>query len=60
MPAPSDVPAGETIDWALIPPRPRNAFWTICLFIFGKGERTNGVGHLVPAITDRDTAGRQF
>ena len=57
MPAASDVAAGQTIDWALIPPRPRNAFWTICLFILGKGERTDGAGHLVPATTERDTAG---
>jgi len=57
MPAASDVPAGETIDWALIPPRPRNAFWTICLFILGKAERTDRAGHLVPATTERDTAG---
>ena len=57
MPAASDVPPGETLDWALIPPRPRNAFWTICLFILGKGERTDGAGHLVPATTERGTAG---
>jgi hypothetical protein len=39
MPAASDVQPGEAIDWALIPPRPRTAFWPICLFILGKGER---------------------
>jgi hypothetical protein len=57
IPSAGEVRTGETIDWALIPPRPRTAFWTICLFILGKGERTDGVGHLVPAITDRGTAG---
>jgi hypothetical protein len=60
MPAASDAAAGETIDWALIPPRPRTAFWTICLFILGKGERTDGAGHLVPATTERNTAGWQL
>ena len=39
------------------PPRPRTAFWTICLFILGKGEPTDGAGHLVPATTARGTAG---
>jgi hypothetical protein len=47
----------EALDWALIPPRPRSAFWTICLFILGKGERTDGAGHLAPATTERGTAG---
>jgi hypothetical protein len=28
MPAVSDVQPDEAIDWALIPPRPRTAFWT--------------------------------
>jgi hypothetical protein len=57
MPAVGDVQPGEAIDWALIPPRPRTAFWTICLFILGKGERTDGAGHLLPATTERGTAG---
>jgi hypothetical protein len=57
MPAASDVQPGEAIDWALISPRPRTAFWTICLFILGKGERTDGAGHLVLATTERGTAG---
>ena len=56
MPA-SGLESGEAIDWALIPPRPRTAFWTICLFILGKGERTDGAGHLVPTTTVRGTAG---
>jgi hypothetical protein len=56
MPAAGDAWTGETIDWALIPPRPRTAFWTIGLFILGKGERTQRAGHLVPATTKRGTA----
>jgi len=52
-----EVQTGETIDWPLIPPRPRTAFWTICLFILGNGERIDGAGHLVPATTERGTAG---
>jgi hypothetical protein len=45
------------IDWALIAPRPRTAFWSICLFILGKGERADGAGHLLPATAERGTAG---
>jgi putative DNA-invertase from lambdoid prophage Rac len=34
------------LDWALIPPRPRNAFWSCCLFTFGRrgdqSQRTPG------------------
>lgn len=55
-------PAGQvapqdTTDWALIPPRPRAAFWRICRFVLGKDERTGGQGYLVPATTERGTAG---
>ena len=57
MRAATDVPLDGAIDWALIPPRPRTAFWTICLFILGKGGQTDGAGHLVPATTARGTAG---
>ena len=42
MPAAGDVQPGEAINWALIPPHPRSAFWTICLFVPGKGKRTQG------------------
>jgi hypothetical protein len=48
---------GEAIEWVLIPPRPRAAFWTICLFILGKGEQRAGEGHLAPTITERGTPG---
>lgn len=44
-------------DWALIPPRPRAAFWTICLFTLGKGDQVVGAGYLVPAATGRGTPG---
>ena len=57
VPVLRDSQPDEVIDWTLIPPRPRTAFWTICLFILGKGERTKGAGHLVPATTERGTAG---
>lgn len=60
MLAADDVQSGDAIDWALIPPRPRTAFWTICLFILGKGERTDGAGHLVPATTEQGTPGWQL
>lgn len=39
---------GEAIEWVLIPPRPRAAFWTICLFILGKGEQRAGEGIWLP------------
>ena len=26
--------------WNLIPPRPRNAFWSICLFVLGEDEKS--------------------
>jgi hypothetical protein len=48
MPVAGEVQPGEAINWALIPPRPRSAFWTICLFVLGKGERTQGPGILCP------------
>ena len=57
MPSAGEVRTGETSDWALIPPGPRAAFWIVCLFIFGKGERVDGAGHLVPATTEPGTRG---
>jgi len=60
MPPAADVPLDGAIDWALIPPPPRTAFWTICLFILGKCEQTSGAGHLAPATTARGTAGWQL
>ena len=45
------------VEWALIPPRPRGAFWTICLFILSRGDRPASGGQLVPAVTERGTIG---
>ncbi|MER9683321.1 hypothetical protein NKJ23_29100 [Mesorhizobium sp. M0184] len=39
-PAAQDGP----LDWALIPPRPRNAFWSIFLFTLGQGESPPEMG----------------
>ncbi len=45
------------IDWALIPPRPKVAFWSICLFTLSRRDRPASGGQLVPAVTERGTAG---
>lgn len=46
---------GGAIEWASIPPRPRTAFWSICLFALGReGRRESGV-HLLRMTTERDT-----
>ena len=45
------------IEWALIPPRPRSAFWSICLFTLARGDEPALGGHLAPSITDRRTTG---
>ena len=47
----------EPIEWALIPPRPRNAFWSICLFTQARGDEPAWGGHLAACITERGTAG---
>jgi hypothetical protein len=45
------------LEWTLIPPRPRSAFWSCCLFVFGRhGDQPRG-GHLEPDITERGTVG---
>lgn len=41
------------IEWALIPPRPKGAFWTICLFTLSRGDRPASGGQLVPASSYR-------
>ena len=49
-PAPEE-PANKSdaaIEWALIPPRPRNAFWSICLFICGRPDLRACGGYLLP------------
>ncbi|RUX94662.1 hypothetical protein EOA25_30035 [Mesorhizobium sp. M2A.F.Ca.ET.040.01.1.1] len=48
------------LDWALIPPRPRNAFWSICLATFGHDGMRQEEGYLVPTVTQRGTAGWQL
>ena len=57
----SQMGGGEgALDWVTIPPRPRNAFWTICLFSLGRVEQEERSGHLVPATTERLTDGWQL
>jgi hypothetical protein len=46
---------GGAIEWALIPPRPRTAFWSICLFALGREGRPENGAQLLPAMTKRDT-----
>ena len=48
------------LDWVMIPPRPRSAFWTLCLFALGRDEQQARTGHLVPAVTERFTPGWQL
>lgn len=57
-PAPrAKQPNSGPIEWVLIPPRPRDAFWSICLFTLSRGDRPAKDGQLVPAVTERGTAG---
>jgi hypothetical protein len=52
--------AAESLEWALIPPRPRTAFWSLCLSALGRGDGPEGAAHLVPATTARGTPGWQL
>lgn len=45
------------MEWMLIPPRPRTAFWSICLFTLGRGDEPAWGGHLALTVTGRGTAG---
>ena len=45
------------LEWAMIPPRPRDAFWSICLFFLGREADDTRNGHLEPALTERGTPG---
>jgi hypothetical protein len=45
------------VEWALIPPRPRDAFWSICLSILGSEASQSRGGQLAPAVTERGTPG---
>ena len=57
-PTPEAEPSGGgPLEWVLIPPRPRNAFWSCCLFMFGRhGDQPRG-GYLERDITERGTIG---
>lgn len=48
------------VDWALIPPRPRNAFWDICLSTLGRGDAPAQKGFLAATVTQRETPGWQL
>jgi hypothetical protein len=48
------------LDWVMIPPRPRTAFWTLCLFALGREKQEERSGHLVPVLTERFTPGWQL
>jgi hypothetical protein len=58
-PSPTVAPpaADEPYEWALIPPRPRDAFWTICLFCIGRKEHPKRGAKLIAALTERGTPG---
>ena len=57
-PSQSQEPAQDgPLDWALIPPRPRSAFWSICLFTLGHGESPSQMGYLAATTTERGTPG---
>jgi hypothetical protein len=54
-PSPPSLPperedARGPVEWMLIPPRPRSAFWTICLFTLGRDPAAtpDGTGRLDP------------
>jgi|GEM_PF-1406365 len=60
---PTAVEAGgesKILQWGMIPPRPRRAFWSICLFVHGQQANDNHHGYLVPAKTEKDTPGWQL
>ena len=57
QPAPPPIADDGPLDWGLIPPRPRGAFWSCCLFMLGRRGDTPRGGHLVPELTDRGTDG---
>ena len=58
----SSTASPAPIDWILIPPRTRGAFWTICLCLFGRGTATTAMtsGYLVCVQTPRGTPGWQL
>ena len=48
-PVATTAESDKPIEWILIPPRPRDAFWTICLFALGRETpiTEKASGHLV-------------
>lgn len=52
-----EVSDGGPLEWLLIPPRPRNAFWSCCLFTFGRRGDQYRSGYLESEITERGTIG---
>ncbi|MGF7212963.1 hypothetical protein GGE65_007599 [Skermanella aerolata] len=52
---PEVVPDEGAFEWTMIPPRPRTAFWSICLFCLGRGDRPDVDGYMVPETTERGT-----
>lgn len=48
------------VEWILIPPRPRNAFWTICLFTIGRDPAVMPAGHLQPMVLPSGRPGWQL
>ncbi len=66
-PAPSKAAAdaataAKPVEWILIPPRPRDAFWTICLFTLGRdaAQIVDEAGHLRPVTTPNGKPGWQL
>lgn len=51
----TEAPNGP-VEWTAIPPRPRNAFWSICIRTIRWGQQRGG-GHLIPAVTERGIPG---
>ena len=60
IPSSKTPDAEDALDWVLIPPRPRSAFWTVCRFMLGRDGEQERDGHLVAVITERGTPGWQL
>jgi hypothetical protein len=65
-PSPPAMPRSEDahapVEWILIPPRPRDAFWTICLFTLGRDPTAepDGAGYLYPTLLPSGRPGWQL
>ena len=54
-------PQEDALEWTSIPPRPRNTFWTICLFSLGTENIPDQSDcYLIPVTTKRGTPGWQL